>query len=379
MDTHTDFVPGITLCADFYREAVRPLLDAHFPGLKHAAALIGNGSEVLGFDDPTSTDHDWGPRLLLFVEPEALSATERIRQTLAQLLPKTFHGYPTNFSPPDPADGGTQLLQALASGPVNHRVTVHSVRDFFAGYLGFEISLPLEPADWLSFPEQRLRAITAGAVYHDEVGLEQTRKRFAYYPHDVWLYLLAAGWTRLGQEEHLMGRAGMVGDEAGSALIGARLVRDIMRLCFLMAKTYAPYPKWLGSAFECLPCATELLPVLEAALHASHWQKRETNLVKAYEHLAVQHNALGITEALPEQTMRFFGRPLQVIALHGFAEALVQRIEDPLVRRIAARPLIGGLDMLSDNTDFTANPFWRPLIRQLYQEPLEHQEKDCSA
>lgn len=176
-----------------------------------------------------------------------------------------------------------------------------------------------------------------------------------------------------------MGRAGMVGDEAGSALIGARLVRDIMRLCFLMAKTYAPYPKWLGSAFECLPCATELLPVLEAALHASHWQKRETNLVKAYEHLAVQHNALGITEALPEQTMRFFGRPLQVIALHGFAEALVQRIEDPLVRRIAARPLIGGLDMLSDNTDFTANPFWRPLIRQLYQEPLEHQEKDCSA
>jgi len=366
---HTTFIPGITLCAQFYQEAVRPILNAHFPDLEHAAALIGDGSEVLGFDDSTSTDHGWGPRLLLFVEPEALPAAEPIRQALAQLLPKTFRGYPTNFSPPDPTDGGTQVLQALSSGPVNHRVTVQSVRGFFTDYLGFDISHPLEPADWLSFSEQRLRAITTGAVYHDEVGLEQTRSRFAYYPHDVWVYLLASGWARLGQEEHLMGRAGMVGDEVGSAVIGARLVRDIMRLCFLMAKTYAPYPKWLGSAFKRLPCAAELLPVLEAAVHATSWQGREAELVIAYEHLAAQHNALGLTETLPERTTPFFGRPLQVIAIQGFSEALVRRIEDPAVKRIAARPLIGGLDMLSDNTDFCANPFWRPLIRQLYQEP----------
>jgi hypothetical protein len=29
---------------------VRPLMDRHYPGLPHAAALIGPGSEVLGFD-----------------------------------------------------------------------------------------------------------------------------------------------------------------------------------------------------------------------------------------------------------------------------------------------------------------------------------------
>ncbi len=38
----------------------------------------------------------------------------------------------------------------------------------------------------------------------------------------------------------------MIGDEVGSALIGSRLVRDIMRLCFLMEQTYAPYAKWFG-------------------------------------------------------------------------------------------------------------------------------------
>ena len=41
-----DFIPGLTLAERFYREAVRPILDSRFPGLRHSAALIGTGSEV---------------------------------------------------------------------------------------------------------------------------------------------------------------------------------------------------------------------------------------------------------------------------------------------------------------------------------------------
>lgn len=52
-----DFIPGLQLSEAFYREAVRPILDAAFPGLVYAAALIGNGSDVLGYDTPRSTDH----------------------------------------------------------------------------------------------------------------------------------------------------------------------------------------------------------------------------------------------------------------------------------------------------------------------------------
>ncbi len=37
----TPFIPGIELARRFYREAVRPVLDAEFPGLPHSAALIG--------------------------------------------------------------------------------------------------------------------------------------------------------------------------------------------------------------------------------------------------------------------------------------------------------------------------------------------------
>jgi hypothetical protein len=63
--TRATFVPGLQLSRAFYAEAVRPLLDEEFPGLRHAAARLGPGSEVLGFDTERSTDHDWGPRLEL--------------------------------------------------------------------------------------------------------------------------------------------------------------------------------------------------------------------------------------------------------------------------------------------------------------------------
>ena len=61
------FQPGARLTEQFYWRCVRPILDAQFPGLPHAAALLDGGSEVLGFDDAMSTDHHWGPRVLLFL------------------------------------------------------------------------------------------------------------------------------------------------------------------------------------------------------------------------------------------------------------------------------------------------------------------------
>ena len=54
----TAFVPGLELSRDFYRELVRPILDADFPGLLHGAAMLGRGSEVLGFDDEAADDED---------------------------------------------------------------------------------------------------------------------------------------------------------------------------------------------------------------------------------------------------------------------------------------------------------------------------------
>lgn len=61
------FVPGLELSRGFFADLVQPLLEDAFPDLRYSAALIGHGSEVLGFDTVMSTDHHWGPRVMLFL------------------------------------------------------------------------------------------------------------------------------------------------------------------------------------------------------------------------------------------------------------------------------------------------------------------------
>ena len=98
--------------------------------------------------------------------------------------------------------------------------------------------------------------------------------------------VLASGWQRLEEEEPLLSRTGFVGDELGSAIIGSRIVRDIMSLCFLLERRYAPYPKWFGSAFKQLQCTGKLWPVLWRTQRATIWQERETALAEAHTLLA---------------------------------------------------------------------------------------------
>jgi len=164
-----------------------------------------------------------------------------------------------------------------------------------------------------------------------------------------------------------MPRAGFVGDELGSAIIGSRLVRDVMSLCFLLEKQYAPYPKWFCTAFKQLQCADQLWPVLWRAQQAPTWQEREAALCEAYEFLARAHNALGITPHLPEAVSHFFNRPFKVIDGSSFAQALVAQITDPEVKRVASRQLIGSIDQYSDNTDLRTTADFRPALRKLYQ------------
>src|SRR5918993_359590 len=131
-----NFIPGLELSGLFFSEAVKPILDADFPGLRYSAALIHTGSEVLGFDTEMSADHGWGPRVDLFLAEEDHAALgESIDHALRRKLPHAFRGYPTSFTPPDPEDNGTQHLEARTSGPVNHKVNVFTPRGFFLNYL----------------------------------------------------------------------------------------------------------------------------------------------------------------------------------------------------------------------------------------------------
>lgn len=369
-----DFIPGLRLSEMFYRGAVRPILDVEFPGLVHSAALIGYGSDVLGYDTARSTDHEWGPRVLLFLRDDEVDAyRDRLNQTFQRALPYTFHGFSTNFE--RPSKDVARSLKAIQDGPVNHKIEVYGLRGFFQWRLGLDPTVPMKVADWLVTPEQRLLEVTAGAVFHDGLNeLQAIRTRLAYYPRDVWLFVLAAQWRRIGQLEAFVGRTGEVGDDRGSRLIAATLVHDLMRLAFLMEKAYAPYPKWFGTAFSRLQAAPTLGPYLDAALDATTWPERERHLTRADVYLAEMHNALGITPPLDPRVSPFWDRPFQVIHADRFVAAIDARIADPEVRTLldsfgGAR--IGSVDQISDSTDVLSYPPVYAGLRSLYESRSE--------
>ncbi len=348
------FIPGIELARLFYEDEVKPILDDEFPGLVYSAALLGSGSEVLGFDTEMSTDHSWGPRCYLFVADEDDDLADLIRLTLGNKLPLTYRGFYTHYQS-TVEEPNTHMAGPTDERPINHRVVINTLPNFLQKYTGAAIDKGMGLLDWLLIPEQNLRTLTAGGVFHDGLGtLGPLRERLAWYPHDVWLYLLSAQWSRIGQEEPFVGRTGIVGDETGSAVLASRLVRDLMRLCMLIERHYAPYPKWFGTGFSRLACAPKLMPIFAAVHQATGWQEREEHLVTAYEFVAEMHNQLGITKPIQSKVSYFHDRPFRVIEGGEAADIVRQSITDEAVR--ALPPGIGKVDQFLDNTDILSHP-----------------------
>ncbi len=262
-----EFIPGLKLSEMFYREAVRPILERNFPGLVHSAALIGYGSDVLGYDTPVSCDHMWGPRLVLFLPVEEFENTRQaINEVLRQELPVRFHGYSTHFGKPNPHDHGVRVSKEIENGPVEHLIEIETIESYW--HRTGKINPLREPTvtEWLTIRQQQLLEWTAGKVFHDDLGLEAVRQRFRWYPQDVWLYLLASQWAQLAEIEAFVGRTWQLGDPLGSQLVATQIAEFLIKLCFLMERRYTPYAKWLGTAFNELCSYSDMQPLLEGIL-----------------------------------------------------------------------------------------------------------------
>lgn len=359
------FTPGLELSALFYAEAARPILDAYFPHLSHSAALIGWGSEVLGYDDIQSSDHHWGPRFLLFLSAEDHEKyKDVIYETFRQNLPHRFRGYTTNFGEPD--EIGVRVSKDSDEGPVNHMIHTESIESFFGWYLGCNPYERISAADWLSFSEHKLLAVTSGAVFHDGLGeLEKVREKFHYYPRDVWLYQLAAQWIKILEDREFVSRCGHVGDELGSMVIAARQVKNLMKLCFLMERKYAPYTKWFGKGFSQLECAPELGPIFRDVLSSATWKEREANLSQAFRVVARLHNALQITRVVEEDVRPYHGRPYLVFEPPGLIHDIVMNITDEEVKAI--KHGLGSVNQFVDSTDQLSNNPLLKMLKEIYE------------
>jgi hypothetical protein len=337
------FVPGRELCAAFHREVLAPAIDA-----PHSAGLLGPGSDVLGYDTARSTDHDWGPRALILVAEEDVSRT---RERILAALPDSFRGW--------------SVAMGRDGLPLEPHVDVLPPGEWLRSQFGFDpTARPLTAADWLLMPQQRILGVVDGAVFADDTGvLGLARALLAEYPDDVWWWLVASLWQRLGQEEPFVQRTAEVGDELGSAVIAARQVRDCVRLALLLGRRYAPYSKWLGSAFARLPDPDGLGVALRAALGAAELADREDALGAAYTALACRFSALHPGEPLDASLRPFWDRPARVLGAERFAQAALANVRDPALR---AFPLLGAVDHLVDSTDVLSNPALVAALRPTY-------------
>jgi catechol 2,3-dioxygenase-like lactoylglutathione lyase family enzyme len=337
---------GLELSRRFYTNVLASLLD----GVPHSAGLLGNGSEVLGFDDEVSRDHAFGPRAQILVAGDDEVAA--VHGALER-LPETFEGLPVHF-----------VFADRFGSAAHHQVEVATVSRFFADRIGCDPVAGVRLSDWLTIPTQALATLVGGAVFHDPDGsLTSRREALRWYPDDVWRYALAAGWLRVSQEEAFVGRTGAAGDDLGSALVTARIARELVRIAFLIERRWAPYSKWLGTAFSRLPIAATVAPHLNAAVHADGWREREAALCAAQRELAIATNRLGLAAEVDPEPRQFYGRDIRVLFGGRFTSALADAVTDPEVRALidglglriredAAIPMLPGtIDQAVDSTD----------------------------
>lgn len=332
---------GLQLAADLYHHHVRELVETVVPGPEHAALLAGPGSEVLGLDTTTSQDHDWGPRLQVLVPA---GSADEVDAVLTQRLPPTVHGFPVRF--------GTTY-----DATVRHQVQVTTLTAWSLERLGVDATddrVTLTTEQWLSVPWQCLAETVGGEVFHDGPGqLTAMRARLAWYPDDVARWVLACQWHRIGQEQGFVGRTASVGDDLGSAVVAARLVRDSMHLRLLYERRWPTYSKWLGTTVSRVDARSELTEPALRALRASRHDERERALGEVMVGLALRHNASGLTAPLDPALQQFFDRPYLVIGAERFTQALLATVQD---RDLAARPLTGAVSQWVDSTDVLRRP-----------------------
>jgi hypothetical protein len=320
------FVPGLVLSRRLFESSVRRDADALLGEDRYAAALLGPGSEVLGLDSERSTDHDWAARVQLFVDAADLDNAKSLER---------------------PGE-----------------VLVTTVGAAFTNWIGWDPATEITLLDWLAAPSNALLMVTAGTVFHDGVGdLTRARAAVAWYPTELWQWMLGCQWRRIAEEHAFVGRAAEAGDDLGSRILTARLARDCIRLAFLIERRYAPYSKWLGSAVTWLRCGDDLHDLLSRAVAASDAEERQARLGDSYELLGRLTNELALTPPLDPKPRPFYTRPYTVGAADELATALLDAVADPTLR--ALRPH-GAFDQLFDSTHAT----W-PVAKAAYRALLD--------
>lgn len=351
------FTKGLALNEKYYHEVIGPLLQQFDSRLIYSCGLLGYGSDVLGLDNATSMDHNWGPRLQIFLRKEDLQKKKELDDYLTTNLPPSFMGFPTNYS--GESMDSTKRMEPTDGPPINHLIEIYGIDAFIQSIVGKPLDAML-PLDWVSIPDQILLEATSGAVFHDGLAkLQPTREFLGYYPLDVQKLKIASLWECISQEEAFIGRCVENADFIGIKLISTRIVCMLLKICFAIKKQYIPYSKWFSIQFKTLglqaveKLATEIL------------QERDPRLIEqkvaelCLEVIALNNKANDLP-VIKNTITNYYGRPYQVIMAGQIVSLFINSIKDETLKKLDLASLF--IDNKIDGADYTNS---RALIQRM--------------
>ena len=222
---------GLEISKSFYQEYGIPMVKDQFPFLEReiAVGLIGSGSECFGYDDNISTDHDFDPGFLIFIDDKIDETTKFKLERAYAKLPREYKGYKREIMSPV---GG-------------NRRGVKRVSDFLKEKTG-TIDGKLSIYDYMSIPEMNLAELVNGEIWRDDSNIiKNVRIKLSTYPYDIKLKKIAGELLIMAQSGQYNFERCISHNELGAARLSLyEFVNATIHTTFLLNEVYMPFYKW---------------------------------------------------------------------------------------------------------------------------------------
>lgn len=348
----TSEMTGLELCRHYYEEYGRPMIAEKFPDYESriAVGLVGKGSDCFGFDDVLSRDHDFGPRLVMWVTKEVYDQIGKKLQAAYEELPTSFMG-----------------IDRIETFHGKDRCGVFIIEEFYKNVLGINpAGIFAQPEGnsasgqekmdaikgWLAVQDYALAAAVNGEVFRDEEGIFTKYRELlqAYYPKPVWYRKIAQTCALFSQSgQYNLPRMRRRGQFVSAELAKAECIKHAMKLYYLLNRTYAPHDKWLFKGLPENPLMTvdhtNVAELVEKISLLPADRAHEQELTTAIESLAVI-----FANELEKQNM--VGQC--DLYLDACTKELIAKSDALLTAIVASTPVITALSLSIAKAEFEA-------------------------
>ena len=189
-------------------------------------ALVGVGSECLGFDDEISEDHDFSSRCQLFLDDSDYKTYKSDLESSLKIFCKD--------------------LESLTSNLKVVNIEIMPISNFYKYYTLFENG-PKTESEYRKVPMDLLCVATNGKVFLDNLGkFSEIRNRLLnFYPEDIRLKKIAFQLNKMAQSgQYNYSRMIKRGDTVAANIAQGEFVKHYLEFVHLLNKKYMPFYKW---------------------------------------------------------------------------------------------------------------------------------------